>query len=353
MTFRIVFFISILVFLSRALTAQDPHFTQYYSNPLYLNPATSGTYSGTFRVSMLYRDQYFQPLEESYKTFAASGDVKLDIRNTKKGLNDVISMGLTFVSDRVRVFDVNTNQLLLTLAYHKALDKKYKQTLGIGFQGGLLQRAVNYENLNFQDQFNAINGFTLPSAEFLPPNNITVPDLSTGIYYSASPTKKLNLHLGMGFQHFTQPNVSYYDDPVILNENIIKTSKYPSRLTFHGGLQFMTSYRLDISPRFIWLQQGEKQTIQLSSLFRIKFAERTGQYFHVGPMFRIVQDVTGTNLETMAAMIGIERKNFIIGLSYDWGLGSVILDGRNFSTLELSLMYIGEHDNDTNFCPQF
>lgn len=334
-------------------TAQDPHFTQYYSNALYLNPATSGTYSGTFRVSTIYRDQYFQPLEESYKTFAASGDVKLDIRDKRSGLKDVVSMGLTFLTDRVRVFDVNTNQLLLTLAYHKALDKRYKQTLGIGFQGGLLQRAVNYENLTFHDQFNAIDGYTNATGEFLPPNNVTVPDLSLGVYYSASPTKKLNLHAGVAYQHFNRPNVSFYNDPVILNNDVIKNSAYPHRITFHAGAQIFTSYRLDFSPRLAFFSQAGKQTIQASGIFRIKFAERTGQYFHIGPLFRMVNSVNGSQLESMAAMVGIERNNFIIGLSYDWGLQATLRDNRNFSTLEVSLLYIGEHDNDTNFCPQF
>jgi type IX secretion system PorP/SprF family membrane protein len=337
----------------RFLSAQDPHFTQYYTNSLYLNPATSGTYSGSFRVSMLYRDQYFQPLEESYKTFAASGDVKLNVRTAKSGQKDAVSMGLTFLTDRVQIFDFNTNQLLLTLAYHKSLDRKYKQMLGIGFQGGLLQRAVNYENLSFQDQFNAIDGYTNATGEFLPPNNITVPDLSAGAYYSMSPSKKTNIHLGLAYQHFNQPNVSYYNDPVILNNSINKTSAYPSRFTLHGGVQLMTNYRLDISPRFIFLQQGKKQVTQLSTLFRFKFAERTGQYFHLGPQLRMVKDAGGSSLESASLMLGFEKNNFILGLSYDWGISSVIKDSRNFSTLEISLMYIGEYDNDTNFCPQF
>ncbi|MBK6565599.1 MAG: PorP/SprF family type IX secretion system membrane protein [Saprospiraceae bacterium] len=353
MSFRIFLISAVFVLFSDNMIAQDPHFTQFYSNSLQLNPATSGTYSGTYRVSMIYRDQYFQPLEESFKTFAASGDVKLNILDKKSDLKDVISMGLTFMSDRVRIFDFNTNQMLLTFAYHKALDKRYKQTLGIGFQGGILQRAVNYENLTYHDQFNAIDAYSNPTSEFLPPNNKTVPDLSAGLYYSISPSKTTSVHAGFAFQHFTQPNVSFYDDPVIINSDVEKTSKYPSRITFHGGVAIKPNYRIEILPRVIVLQQGKKLTAQLSSLFKIKFTSRTGQYLHLGPLFRFVNNVNGTSLESMAAMLGIERSNFIIGLSYDWGLTSLVRDSRNFSTLELSLVYIGEHDNDTNFCPQF
>src|SRR5690606_3537847 len=263
---------------------------------------------------------------------AASGDVKLDIRDTRSGLKDVISLGLTFMSDRVPIYDFNTNQLVMTLAYHKALDKKYKQILVIGFQGGVLQRAVNYENLTFRAQFNAIDSYTLPSGEFLPPNNETVPDMSVCIYYSVVPTKKINLHAGLACQHFNQANVSYYNDPAILDNNTVKTSRYPARYVFHAGAQILSNYRLDISPRFIGMWQLNKQILQLSTLFRIKFAERTGHYFHIGPNVRMVKDVQGSQLESMALMAGIERNNFILGLSYDWGLTSVIRDSRNFST---------------------
>ncbi|HRO74191.1 MAG TPA: type IX secretion system membrane protein PorP/SprF, partial [Saprospiraceae bacterium] len=30
--------------------AQDAHFSQFYASPLTMNPATAGTYKGTFRI---------------------------------------------------------------------------------------------------------------------------------------------------------------------------------------------------------------------------------------------------------------------------------------------------------------
>ena len=49
-------FIITLVLLSHNLQAQDPTFTQFFSNPIYLNPALAGS-SGCPRVSLNYRNE--------------------------------------------------------------------------------------------------------------------------------------------------------------------------------------------------------------------------------------------------------------------------------------------------------
>ena len=54
------------------LLAQDPTFTQFYSNPVYLNPALSGS-SGCPRVAINYRNQWPQ-LTGNYVTYAAAYD---------------------------------------------------------------------------------------------------------------------------------------------------------------------------------------------------------------------------------------------------------------------------------------
>ncbi|MCB0410690.1 MAG: type IX secretion system membrane protein PorP/SprF, partial [Flavobacteriales bacterium] len=43
MTKRISLIIVVLVAIFTDLKAQDPQFTQFYANPLYLNPAFAGT----------------------------------------------------------------------------------------------------------------------------------------------------------------------------------------------------------------------------------------------------------------------------------------------------------------------
>jgi type IX secretion system PorP/SprF family membrane protein len=132
--FKVKLLLSLLLFILINLAtgvrvaAQDPHFSQFYASPLTLNPAIAGTYTGTFRISTLYRDQWRAAIDTPLRTFAMSGDVKFDVKVNAKNLPDAIGLGITFFGDRVATFDYNTNQILLSAAYHKVLDRKYRST---------------------------------------------------------------------------------------------------------------------------------------------------------------------------------------------------------------------------------
>ncbi|MFN5148175.1 MAG: type IX secretion system membrane protein PorP/SprF, partial [Flavobacteriia bacterium] len=52
--------------------AQDPTFTQFYANPLYLNPALAGSY-GCSRFALNYRNEW-PALSGNYVTYSASYD---------------------------------------------------------------------------------------------------------------------------------------------------------------------------------------------------------------------------------------------------------------------------------------
>ena len=54
---KILIALSALLFVPATASAQDPAFSQFYSNPLYLNPAFAGT-NICPRVSLNYRDQW-------------------------------------------------------------------------------------------------------------------------------------------------------------------------------------------------------------------------------------------------------------------------------------------------------
>jgi len=51
---------------SNDLKAQDPHFSQFYAAPLYLNPALAGTSAGNYRVGVNYRDQWRGALDNPH-----------------------------------------------------------------------------------------------------------------------------------------------------------------------------------------------------------------------------------------------------------------------------------------------
>src|SRR6185295_19518334 len=53
---RIIFFISAFSYLQT--NAQDPHFSQYFNTPLYINPANAGNGIEYMRATLIYRNQW-------------------------------------------------------------------------------------------------------------------------------------------------------------------------------------------------------------------------------------------------------------------------------------------------------
>jgi len=76
---KIIF--TVFLFIGTTTYSQDPHFTQFYSNPLALNPAFAGS-ARCSRVAFNYRLQWPELSGGGYKTFSMSYDQFL---NTVKG----------------------------------------------------------------------------------------------------------------------------------------------------------------------------------------------------------------------------------------------------------------------------
>lgn len=343
----------LLILFFSPLKGQDAHFSQFYASPLTLNPATVGTYGGTFRVSTLYRDQWRSAVDQPLQTYTVNGDVKFNVAYNKNYSPDIVGLGITFFGDRVNSFEFNTNQIVLTAGYHKSLDVRTKQYLGIAVQGGILARSLNYENLTFEDQFNAVDGYTLATGENLVPNNRAASDISLGLYYTISPSKIFDFHAGLGYFHINRPNMSWYNIEEIRDPNVNKTDVIHPKWSAHLGASYKYADFITFQPRANVLIQGPYSELNLGGTFRFKVSKRSGKYFLLGPYIRGVQNKNAMGLESVIAMTGLEMNDFIFGFSYDQNVGGIIRGRRSLSSFEFSVIYIGEYHNEDNFCPQW
>ena len=69
---KIFFAVAVAIFMSDTAQAQDPAFSQFYANPLYLNPAFAGS-NECPRANLNYRDQW-PGIGRTYITTSASFD---------------------------------------------------------------------------------------------------------------------------------------------------------------------------------------------------------------------------------------------------------------------------------------
>ncbi|MEL6357625.1 MAG: PorP/SprF family type IX secretion system membrane protein, partial [Bacteroidota bacterium] len=184
--------IVLFLFLTLGLQAQDQHFSQYFASPLTLNPALTGLYEGRYRVSFIYREQWRQTLGSPYSTFSGAADFRYFVNPKKRTYKDAFGVGVLFYSDRVSEINFSTNQFMLSGAFHKSLNPANDQTLSIGFQLGIAQRNVSYDQLTFEDEFNGTTGYDEGlTGERLPENNFAFGDYQIGLNYSYAPKGEL------------------------------------------------------------------------------------------------------------------------------------------------------------------
>lgn len=345
--------IIIFIFLCVSGNAQDAHFSQFFVAPSTLNPAYVGNFNGTYRLSTIYRDQWRSAVDDPFATFIAAGDVKFYAGEQRNANPDFVGAGIMFYSDRVSTFDLNTTQISLSGAYHKSLDRRSKKYLSIGFQGGIVQKSVNYEDLTFQDQWNALNGYTLATGELLPPNNFAVGDFGVGINYYSAPSKYNSITAGIGLAHVSSPNVSFYQADNSADISLVKESALKRKLTAYLAYSMQTSEVLRIEPRLLYLNQDIHQEINLGTNFRYHFLSSDDTYLHFGPWIRGVKNVDNFGIESIVASLGIEYGSLMLGFSYDYNLSDLTRDRKGLSSLEFSITYLGDYINDSDTCPKF
>lgn len=350
----IIFFaISGLLLVSNQTFGQDKHFSQFYAAPQTLNPALTGAYNGAYRIGINYRDQWRSVLDQPISTYAFSGDLKFELDYKTGKLKDYASIGLLFFSDRVASFDLNTNQIAVSGAYHKVLSKKYEQYISAGFQIGISQRNVNYENLFFEDQFNQIDAYSLATSENLPTNNFGFADMALGVNYALKPTDNSQFSIGGSLYHINPVNISFWrksNDPApgLIKKEILQLKyglQMSAKILFENGIE--------LSPRFLMARQGEHLELNLGSNIRFPFNTFTPSGFYLGSWLRPVQFEEKMGIDAIVLFVGVDYSSFLIGLSYDANFTDLIQDQKGIGAFELSVTFLGLYENESSYCPEF
>ena len=336
------------------IQSQDSQFSQFYANPLYLNPALTGSHSGTFRLMSNYRSQWGSAIENPFTTLSAGGDLKFQINNggNFSDGHDIAAVGIQFFSDRVASFDYNITQISLFGAYHKLLSNNSKSYLSAGFQLGLGQRSINYEDVTFGDQFNGVNQYTFPTMEILPANSLAYPDVSFGLHYSITPKKNKGVYLGVAYQHFNEPNTSFFDNDLRTGDEF-DPFKQNAKITGHLSLAFPINRAATFQPRAIYIAQGPYTSSIVGGNLQYELVDSDEVSTHLGAWVRMTDNLTTFEPTDIIISAAYQKKGLQIGFSYDIHLRD--LTGSQFGqgTFELSISYIGEHENTNQICPDF
>ncbi len=308
------------------LNAQDPHFTQAYANPLYLNPAFAGV-NKCPTVNLNYRNQY--PTFGVYQTFSASYDQYVE--GMRGGL------GLLVMRDEAGNGVLTNTEVSGIYSYHLNVSRKF--TILAGLQATLRQRGLNWGDFRFPDEIDPFFGFVRESAEVAPGQNTNTHfDVSTGFIGFTE-----RFYIGVAAHHLTQPNEAFFT-----------TSQLPIKLTAHTGFTIpLGRKRLNNStqnyliPNFVYQMQGQNN--QLTSSISFSRGPLSG-----GLGFR----TSSSNPDAFVLLLGYapEEDAWKIGYSYDVTISQQqnALGGAH----EVSLAYqfpcrVRKRQNRAIKCPKF
>ncbi len=341
----------LMVLYSVCSTAQDEHFSQFYAIPIHMNPALTGAYDGTYRMTAIYRDQWNNKLDAPYQTFAAGGDTNIDLKIGRQRSADKLGIGLFFTNDKVAEFQSNNNKLAAFAAYHKRLGETKPSYLGAGVQLGIIQHNINYDNLTFEDQFDQISTYDLQTSENLPPNNFGTFDISVGLNYSIQ-LEKSAFYLGAAIHHINEPSYSFFSKLSLPNPSIDISQKLERKTLLHLSLDRQLNYSTQIQPRVIYQKQGVRNQIDLGSNIEHTFKDRENALI-LGLWLTFQDDLDGSHIENLTPLIGLRKEKFIFGFSYDIHLLDIGQSTFGYNTFEFSIRFSGIHENTNSFCPTF
>lgn len=348
-----------LLFLSlvcSSVFAQDPHLSQFYMSPLYLNPALTGAFDGNYRLTGLFRGQWGAVLRDEsvpmYRTYTFSADFKMPI-----GKGDALGIGASFLGDQAGEARFGYNIAQVGLAYHKSLNRKNTNFLAAGFSSQIFQQTLDFSRLQFGSQwdgsgYNPDFGFK----ESLIQNKLWYWDLNAGLLWYMKIGKRSNVYLGASGFHINRPNVSMLGD---------KAVKLNMKWVGHGGIRFPVVGRFDLQPKFIVMFQGKSIESILAADFRILFDERDpdGSNFKVGAMMRMVGGDPNApwrgkkiSPESVAITAGVDWEGLSLGVAYDITVSSLITGNQSRGGFEVGLTYIGKWNKrrpQTIYCPKF
>lgn len=298
----------------KAAAQVDPHFTQYYVYPSWLNPALTGVFDGQYRAAAIYRNQWSN-VSSAFKTYGAALEFA-----TEKNLN----VGVSVVNQAAGDGGFNYTTAYGNVAYTgiRFGAQEYHRVV-LGLQAGLIQRRFDPSKLVFFDQWNPVTGGLIPTQDAITNPSASSFDAGAGaLYYDATPGKKANIFAGFSASHINQPENRF---AAVINE------KMPVRYTMHGGVKLLLNDQLSLTPNAIYLRQGNSEEKVLGAYAQLKAAVATDLL--LGVNYRLQDAIT--------PYVGFTHNNLVFSASYDVNTSDLgkMVGGTN--SFEISVTFIG------------
>ena len=333
MSLRTKYLTGLLLSVSLLSQGQDPQFSQFYANQLYLAPSFAGA-TEDYRVAINWRNQW-PSIPGVFHTYSVSFDKAIPNFNSGIGIlatHDVAGSG-----------DLSTTNIGLLYSYDIQVNEEWHIRPGINFKFTYL--GLDLTKLVWNSQITT--GGTLPPITPPPFDNVADIDFTvSGLAYNEK------IWGGFTVDHLLRPRTSFWGD----------NTSVPIKVDLFGGFQIVSRGRLRT-------KLTEVLSVAGNVMFQADFVQSDiGFYYFKNPLvfgvwyrgipFATSKDVSAQAGDAIIGMLGIKTDQLNIGLSYDFTISNLIT--ASGGAYEISLIYSfassqGKHRGRIHAipCPEF
>lgn len=304
---RIIYFIVLSFITLTEIFGQDPTFSQFYANALYLSPSFAGATS-EYRFALNYRNQW-PAVPGVFNTYSISFDKALTNFNS--------GIGVLATYDVAGSGNLSTTNIGLLYSYDFNINKKWHIRPGVNFKFYYL--GLDIGKLVFNSQITGSG--TTPSITPPPFSNVADVDFATStlLYDERS-------WAGFTIDHLLTPKTSFYGDE----------STVPVKINLYGGTQVLKKTRL---------RQKTPEILSIAMNFQKQgkfYQSDLGVYYYKEPLifglwYRGIPFITSQPGDAIIGLIGIKTNQLHIGYSYDFTISNLI--ASTGGSHEISIVY--------------
>jgi len=319
--FKILLLFLVTQCLIGQLKAQEVHNSQYYSMPLYLNPANAGNSNYDFRGGVDVRNQW-STVTVPFSSQYLYGDVKFPVYFIEKSW---MRLGVSFLND-VAGEGIKSTYGAASLSFHKIISRGNDLLFSGGVTTQVINKSVDYQSLNFADEWqdNSFNKGT-GSGSLQGASSLFYVDIAVGAkltyFYNTD-----QYAVGLTVSHLNQPSESFYK---MTNNLSRKFSLYASARKWLGGGSII------VSPSFIVdFQDGQGYGI---------IGTNVAKPYNLGRTKSVLFGLWYRTTEELIPTVGMEFDSMKLMASYDVPITNNTY--RNRGGFEISLTYTIGYSN--------
>lgn len=332
-----LFLASCLSVLSLVSFGQDHHFSQFYATPLSTNPANTGNFVEDWRFSAIHRNQW-SGIGSAFITSAVGFDM-----NFSGGFigQDKMGVGVVFLKDEVGQSGLSNNTFLLSSAWHRRVDHQKRHKISLGVQGGLIQKSLNGNGLQFGNQYqNYEFNPNLSNEENLSRLNQSYIDIEAGLGWHFLLSSNIELESGIAVYQLTSPQENFTETV----DSLFKSNDLGNRLSYTAGAIFKVGHGITIHPRVLFMGQSKARDINAGASLGYPVGKKQNVTLLAGIYTRFG--------DAAIFKAGFKYKNVTTRLSYDATYSSLtevkgaVGAGNTLGAWELSIIVVGRFRKD-------